>query len=103
MSGVATFGEELSQQPIDALINIGAPERSRILMAPLAESAGGWGQIEKGWVSRNDAEYQEMAERVAACIIPHEYEDVTGTCGRGSENGCLWVIPGSHRGGLSNG
>ncbi len=64
-------------------------------MAPLAVSAGGWGQIEPGWGSKNDAGYEDMADRFAACIVPHANQDIAGTCGRGSENGCLcaacWV------------
>lgn len=84
-----TFDEALSTQPIDALINIGAPERSRILLAPLALEAGGWGQIAPGWTSRNDAGYRAMRELVEACIVQHAHKDIAGTCGRGSKEGCL--------------
>ncbi len=36
------------------------PPESRVLMAPLALEAGGWGQVKPGWKSKEDAGYLEM-------------------------------------------
>ncbi|MBI2481258.1 MAG: hypothetical protein HYV60_22250, partial [Planctomycetia bacterium] len=76
------FGNELASQPLAALINYGMASESRILQAPLAVSAGGWGQIADGWKSTNDAGYQKMSELVGAVLPPPEYDDIAGTCGR---------------------
>ncbi len=84
------FGAELAKQPIAALINVANPEESRILKAPLAESAGGWGQSENGWRDTSDPAYRTMAELVASCIEPLKHHDEFGTCGRGSCGSC-WV------------
>ena len=45
------FGDKIASQPDRALVNVAQPDESRILMAPLALEAGGWGQI-KGWKSK---------------------------------------------------
>ena len=74
--------------------NIAAPGESRILNAPLAVQAGGWGQIAEGvWGSRNAPGYQKMAELVAACIPEMNRNDLNGTCGGGNRCscGCCWV------------
>jgi hypothetical protein len=47
------FGDHWADQPFAALVNVALPDESRILKAPLAVEAGGWGQIEHGgWLSR---------------------------------------------------
>ncbi|MBL7219781.1 MAG: hypothetical protein ISS69_06695 [Phycisphaerae bacterium] len=84
-----TFGEKLSAQPIAALVNIAEPDASRILMAPLAKSAGGWGQLNPAWKSTDAPEYKTMKNLVYATIVFNKYKDIAGTCGRGSKNGCL--------------
>ena len=77
------FGAELAGQPIAALVNVAMPEESRILKAPLATSAGGWGQIDRGrFDGTDDLEYRKLRELVEACVIPHEAHDIAGTCGR---------------------
>ena len=77
------FGPELAAQPLVALVNVAAPGESRILNAPLAADAGGWGQIEKnGWKSTADPGYQEMQRLVEATVVPSESHDIAGTCGR---------------------
>ena len=49
------FGPELARQPFGALVNVAVPEESRILMAPLAANAGGWGLLQShGWRDRSD-------------------------------------------------
>jgi hypothetical protein len=77
------FGSKLAAQPFGALVNVGQPNESRILMAPLSSKAGGWGQIKKGtWATRKDPAYQKMIELVNTSIVPLEYTDIKGTCGR---------------------
>ena len=77
------FGEKLSAQPIEALVNVALPTSSRILKAPLALSAGGWGQIEKGaWKSTDAPGYRKMLKLVEGAIAPLAHKDIDGTCGR---------------------
>jgi hypothetical protein len=88
------FGEELAGQPFAALVNVALPEESRILKAPLALAAGGWGQLERGgWKSADDPAYRKMCELVQAAIQPSPYQDIAGTCGRDANCRCLscWV------------
>ena len=88
------FGDALARQPFAALVNVALPEESRILKAPLAISAGGWGQIEQGgWKSTDDPDYRKMHQLVQAAIQPLPYRDIAGTCGRDENCLCLscWV------------
>jgi hypothetical protein len=88
------FGDELAGQPLAALVNVALPDESRILKAPLAIAAGGWGQIERGgWTSTDDRDYQKMRQLVQAAIQPLPYHDIAGTCGRDETCVCLscWV------------
>jgi len=84
-----TFGKQLAAQPIAALVNAAEPDASRILLAPLAESAGGWEQITPAWPSKDAAGYKTMRRSVYAAIEFEKYKDIAGTCGRGSKNGCV--------------
>ena len=88
------FGQELAEQPFAALVNVALPGESRILKAPLAREAGGWGRIEHGgWKSSDDPDCQEMRRLVRAAIQPLPYHDVAGTCGQDEDCVCLscWV------------
>jgi hypothetical protein len=88
------FGDALAGQPFAALVNVALPEESRILKAPLALAAGGWGQIEQaGWKSTDDPEYRKMHELVQAAFQPMPFHDIAGTCGRDEACRCLscWV------------
>jgi hypothetical protein len=77
------FSPELSAQPIEALINVAIPTSSRILKAPLAISAGGWGQIKEGaWKNTDAAGYRKMLQMVKGAISPLKQKDIDGTCGR---------------------
>jgi hypothetical protein len=71
------FGEKLAAQPERALINTVQVDESRILMAPLASAAGGWGQI-KGWADKDDSGYRKMAKLVEKCIIHSPTENTNG-------------------------
>lgn len=86
------FGDELADQPFAALVNVALPNESRILQAPLAVAAGGWGQL-GAWESRDDPGYQAMCRLVQAAIQPLPYHDIAGTCGRDEQCVCLscWV------------
>jgi hypothetical protein len=88
------FGEKLAGQPFAALVNVAFLSESRMLKAPLAVEAGGWGQIEQnGWKSCRDPDYLEMRRLVEASIQPLPYHDIAGTCGRDEDCLCLscWV------------
>ena len=71
------FGDKLAGQPERALINTAQPDESRILQAPLALNAGGWGQI-PAWKSRDDAAYRRMEQLVEACIVRTPNENRNG-------------------------
>lgn len=75
------LGEELAGQPFEALVNNGCIEESRILKASLALGAGGWGQTEKQWSSREDKDYKRLLQLVNAALTPLAAQDVNGTCG----------------------
>ena len=88
------FGAELAGQPFAALVNVALPSESRILKAPLAIEAGGWGQIKRGgWKSADEPDYRKMGRLVRAAIQPLPCHDIAGTCGRDEECKCLscWV------------
>ncbi|MCU0978044.1 MAG: hypothetical protein MUF25_02635, partial [Pirellulaceae bacterium] len=88
------FGDELAEQPFAALVNVALPDESRILKAPLALAAGGWGQIERGgWTSAGDPDYETLRRLVHAAIQPLPHHDLAGTCGRDDKCVCLscWV------------
>ncbi|MBT3198959.1 MAG: hypothetical protein HN350_03495 [Phycisphaerales bacterium] len=69
------LGDEIAAQPIEALINVGYPDQSRVLNMPLAISAGGWGQTKK-WSSKNDAGYKKLAELIKTALPPLKKRDI---------------------------
>ena len=71
------FGEKIARQPDRALINVAQIDESRILMAPLATKAGGWGQL-PGYASRDDPKYKKTAALVNKCIIRSPTENLQG-------------------------
>jgi hypothetical protein len=87
------FGRGVASQPFSALVNVGAPEKSRILLAALPADKGGWGQLEGGFKGTDDPSYQAMLSLVQAAIAPQAYQDFCGTCGRGKACVCnsCWV------------
>ena len=87
------FGDQFAGQRYYELVNYANPDESRILMAPLPETAGGWGQISKGaWSSKDDPEFKRFAGLVKATIkkLP---PDIHYTCGRDDACRCgsCWV------------
>jgi hypothetical protein len=80
----STLGEAIAKQPFEALVNNGCIEESRVLKAPLALSAGGWGQIEK-WKSTSDEGYKTMRAKVETSLKPLATSDHEGTCGGGND------------------
>jgi hypothetical protein len=88
------FGAKLAEQPLAALVNPAEPDESRILKAPLAVEAGGWGQLgDRGWESTGDPDYRKMRQLVHAAFRPLEHRDMAGTCGRDERCHCesCWV------------
>jgi len=71
------LGDEIAKQPEATLVNLSQPDESRILLMPLPESQGGWGQI-KGYSSKSDEKYKKMAELVEACIKRKPNENTNG-------------------------
>ena len=77
------LGPEWAEQPFAALVNVAEPSESRILKAPLAKVAGGWGQVpEGGWHSAQHPDYRKMRRLVGAAITPLRFHDIADTCGR---------------------
>ena len=86
------FGEKIASQPLYTLINKVQVDESRILMAPLAGTAGGWEQIKPTWKNRKDPDYLKMRAAVDACIIKQPNENTNGwepTHAQGAAE--LWV------------
>jgi hypothetical protein len=77
-----TLGRELAEQPFAALVNVAEPSESRVLKAPLAEAAGGWGQIERGgWPDTDHPGCRQMRQLIEAAIAPLPFHDIADTCG----------------------
>ncbi len=70
-------GSKIAAEPDRALINVAQPDESRILKAPLDQSAGGWGQVDT-WKSTEDEGYRKMAALVDVCIVRHANENSYG-------------------------
>ena len=62
----------MSDQPLAALVNIALPTESRVLQAPLAREAGGWGQCQTAWGDTSADGYRAMLDRVLAATGPGE-------------------------------
>ena len=86
------FGDAMAEQPLAALVNVALPAESRILKAPLAAQAGGWGQTDGGWKDTSDPAYRKMLHLVEQSIPPLATRDVVGTCNLDPcECGGCWV------------
>jgi hypothetical protein len=94
----AQFGKAVAAQPFPALVNVGVPEKSRILLAALPTNMGGWGQLENGFKGTDDPRYHAMLSLMHASIAPQKHQDVSGTCGRGTNCACnsCWVWMGRY-------
>jgi hypothetical protein len=71
------LGQKWADQPDAALVNRVFPQESRVLMAPLAEKAGGWGQLKK-WESKNDPGFKKMEALVMQSFIRPANENDQG-------------------------
>ena len=87
-----------NQNARDFLVNVANPDESRVLMAPLAVEAGGWGQIQGAdgkarFASVENPQYRKLRELVLACIEPLPVEDYLGTCNMPDNCKCgnCWV------------
>ena len=87
------FGDAIASQSYHTLVNTAQPEMSRVLLAPLAQKAGGWEQWKNGFQQKNDPAWRELQKRVVDSIVPLQYHDIAGTCGRGNKCVCksCWV------------
>lgn len=74
------FGPEIASQPFEALVNITAPEESRILRGPLSVDHGGWGQWGVAWSTDQNDGYRLMRALVLDSIEPLTTHDLHGTC-----------------------
>jgi len=88
------FGDALAAQPFEALVNNGCVDESRILNAPLAAEAGGWGQLAR-WTNKDDAGRVKMRELVESSLKPLAHKDCDFTCGNPAQCRCgaCWVRP----------
>lgn len=88
------LGEAFAAQPFEALVNNGCIDESRVLKAPLAAEAGGWGQVVR-WKSRDEDGYKKMRMLAEASLTPLPHRDVDGTCGDPAHCRCgaCWVKP----------
>ena len=76
------FGEELSKQPFDTLVNVANIPASRILNIALPVEQGGWGQItEHAFQSKEDPEWREFAKLVVESVKRPADAPDDGTCG----------------------
>ncbi|MBR6058360.1 MAG: NPCBM/NEW2 domain-containing protein [Victivallales bacterium] len=76
------FGEELSKQPFDTLVNVVNIPASRILNIALPVEQGGWGQItEHAFTSKEDPEWREFAKLVWESVKRPADAPDDGTCG----------------------
>ena len=51
-----------------ALVNVAQFDESRILMAPLPASEGGWGQIDNGFSSKDDPDYKQLLQLIKGAL-----------------------------------
>jgi len=82
------WGQSCASEPIEALVNRADPTRSRVLLAALPESEGGWGQWEKPFADKDDPQYARFLALVQGAIVPSRWHDIRGTCGRDDKCEC---------------
>ena len=63
-----------------ALLNPGDIEQSRILLAPLPATVGGWAQLAPAFAGREDKGWQELRSLASASLTPLPAHDLAGTC-----------------------
>ena len=82
------WGIARASEPIEALVNRADPAKSRVLLAALPESAGGWGQWEKPFTGKDDPQYLRFLALVQGAIVSSRWHDIRGTCGRDEKCEC---------------
>ncbi|MBR4653326.1 MAG: hypothetical protein IKO72_08190 [Kiritimatiellae bacterium] len=82
------WGLERASEPIEALVNRAEPAKSRVLLAALPESAGGWGQWETPFEGRDDPQYRRFLKLAEGAVVPSRWHDIRGTCGRDDKCEC---------------
>ena len=89
----ARFGKEVAGQPFDTLVNVAAPERSRILLMALPERDGGWGKVKDGAFSgRDDPAWRRLEALVRGSLKTPPPPRPDGTCGLPQcQCGSCWV------------
>ena len=61
----------MAEQPLQTLVNTALPAESRVLLAPLAVTAGGWGQCRGlNIASRSMPEFQRLEAAILATLAP---------------------------------
>ena len=58
--------DPLARYSLHATVNLSRPEKSTLLLAPLAEEAGGWGTCGEVFVSADDRDYQVLLHALRA-------------------------------------
>jgi hypothetical protein len=72
------LGDKFGRYPDRALVNAAQPDESLVLLSPLAKAAGGWGQVQPGWTSKEDPGFKKMQALVASCIVRKPNENTNG-------------------------
>ena len=58
----------MADESLAALVNAARPDESRVLNAPLAIEAGGWGQCKAAWPDKSAEPYQQMRQKILAAL-----------------------------------
>ena len=82
------WGIARASEPIEALVNRADPAKSRVLLAALPESSGGWGQWEKPFTGKDDPQYAKFLALAKGAVVPSRWHDIRGTCGRDDKCEC---------------
>jgi len=77
-----------ASEPIEALINRADAAKSRVLLAALPESAGGWGQWDNLFTGKDDPQYLRFLKLAKGAVVQCPWHDIRGTCGRDDKCEC---------------
>lgn len=86
------LGPEWAAQPSEALVNRVFPQESRVLLAPLAIEAGGWGQADL-WKSKDDPGFRALEKLVLNSYTVPKNENDMGWVPSPEKGGAeSWVV-----------